>query len=82
MKSERPEPEITYPQSPVPPVLYFAPDEMPSSSRGRDSNPEDEREMPGVVHELQYIGDEIGEIRRRSSVANDKTQRRRTSVQV
>jgi hypothetical protein len=55
-QNEGREPEITYPQSPVSPTVYFAPDEIPDNPR-----------MMGVVHELQYIEDEIGEFRRRSS---------------
>jgi hypothetical protein len=86
-QSEAPEPTITYPQPYVPPVLYFAPDELPSSSRTHGKDPENDR-MPGVVHDLQYIEDEIGEMRRRSSAVkmghrgSIMGQRRRSSVQV
>lgn len=86
LQSEPPEPEMTYPLSPVAPVLYFAPDEMPSGSKSHDSDPENEPGLSGLVHDLQYIEDDIGVRRRSSAVRMDQVRgtsfvsRRRSSI--
>jgi hypothetical protein len=73
----------------MPPVMYFAPDEGPSTSaEGRRGQSGGSGGMLGVVHELQYIEDEIGEKRRRDSALKKEqgrgsglSSRRKSSVQ-
>ena len=55
---------------------------MPHASSSHESDPGNEKGMRGVVHDLQYIEDEIGEMRRRTSVVKGGMfgSRRRSSV--